>query len=230
MITTEKQASMLYSLCQGDAYNVVWAGNITLKNTIMVGVGTNLTIKAAISLHSSESAVIDGGGSVQLFNVAGGILSLNGLSNGYSYNDFGGAVNISAYSLTGVTSEVSIDHCSFRSCSAVRGGAVYAGEESLLTISNSEFKQNVAYDDTPSNLLAVAGNGGGSYGGALALSGIRQFLNITNTTFTGNSAIHGAAVYTEELLLIIQSSIYTFTTVYLVITSVLKVLTTVRLS
>eukprot|EP00953_Heterococcus_sp_UTEX-ZZ885_P041032 20948-Heterococcus_DN1.PRE.1 len=44
---------------------------------------------------------------------------------------------------------------------------------------------------------AVVSGVGGSWGGALALSNIHHDTIIANTNFTGNSAIHGAAVYTE---------------------------------
>ncbi|MBR6024914.1 MAG: Ig-like domain repeat protein [Methanobrevibacter sp.] len=83
---------------------------------------------------------------------------------------------------------VNIDDCTFTSnndYSNCQGGAIYADSSSNVTVTNSEFTYNQAFNDDKDDPVKVA------KGGAIYASK----LKVDNTEFIGNGAELGAAIY-----------------------------------
>ena len=132
-----------------------------------------------------------------------------GMTGGTLFSNFGGKITVSDTVFTGnsaakrggavcVMDNVTIDNCVFTGNSAIYGGAIYSGDESQrvacngwgidgirtgLWVSNCEFKDNVATE-----------NGGAMY---MFMS---CYSNVKNSTFTGNEAPQGSALWTMENL------------------------------
>ena len=166
---------------------------------LTIQLSSPLVISSDITIDGSaltSQLTISGEGSVRVFSVNSGTVTLNSLkiTNGSALNG-GGIFNSSGATLTITNSTLSGN-------SAQSGSGIY--NLGLLTVTNSTLSGNAAvtngggiYND--SNTLTVtnstfsgnsaAGSGGGIYnnGGTLA---------ITNSTFSGNSAVtSGGGIY-----------------------------------
>jgi predicted outer membrane repeat protein len=150
----------------------VWQGNIQLAETIVVANGTSLTVTGT----SAVTAVIDGGYTVQLFDVWGQLTVVNmTLVNGFTV-DFGGAIYSRA------KTQVMISGSGFGWHQASYGGAIYSGMNSKMTISDSVFINNVC-----------TGSGGAIY------SDVKSIVTVSDTRFDRNTAADGAgAIYADS--------------------------------
>jgi len=138
----------------------------------------------AINGAGAGNTIIDGNQSDDIFHVATGVsatFSKMTLRNGKSTNyNFGGGI-LSAGNLT-------IDACSISDNSARLGGAgIYceSGTDVLVDIRNSTIANNT--------LTGTGGSGGGFYGNGC-------LLNITNSTFSANSATANGGGITNNRL------------------------------
>eukprot|EP00953_Heterococcus_sp_UTEX-ZZ885_P019102 10670-Heterococcus_DN1.PRE.1 len=119
-ISTAKDAAALAEaiICPGVIVRAVFSGTIQPTDTITVGPKSKLVVVAS---GASNPAVIDGQGTVQLFNVlAGGELSLQNivLSNGYALAEGGGI-------LAAADSAITIINSLLEGNVARRGAAIY---------------------------------------------------------------------------------------------------------
>jgi predicted outer membrane repeat protein len=110
--------------------------------------------------------------------VHGGIFTDN-----YS-DDYGGAIE-SDGTLT-VTGAYFIGNFGY-----YEGGAIYNGDDGGATVYGSTFQKNTTYD-------------GDDYGGAIANEGGMQ---LTGSTFTGNTGVYGGAVYNDDDMTMTRDSL-----------------------
>ena len=166
-----------------ELYDCIIAANAGSGGTITLGADINLTalttsplpqVSVEITLEG-DGYTIDGGGSVQIFDVGAtagvtGNLTINQatLQNG-SATDGGAIYNQGVVTMTGST-------ISGSKVSNLGGGIANYGD---LTVTNSTFTGNEA-----SNL------GGGIYNGGT--------LNVTSSTFSGNTAARGGGLALES--------------------------------
>jgi len=171
---------------------------ITFSCSADIVITSTLTISGSMTLDGSgQSVTLDGGNSVQVLSVKGGVsFTLNALTIAHGvgavspppFPSFigGGAILNNGGTLT-------ISNSTLSSNSASGGGAILSS--GTLTISNSTLSSNAAsqggaiYNVGPltisnstlsSNAASGAGGGGGIYNEAM--------LTISNSTFSGNSA------------------------------------------
>jgi hypothetical protein len=81
-VSTTAEATQLAAAvdCEGGSFNVAWAGEITVANSIVVGAGTSLRIIAAAATGSAAGAAVMHGANVtQLIQIGNGKLYLKGL-------------------------------------------------------------------------------------------------------------------------------------------------------
>ncbi|MEP7163306.1 MAG: choice-of-anchor Q domain-containing protein [Ferruginibacter sp.] len=142
---------------------------ITLGSTLPT-IDKNLTIEGP----GAHLLSISGNDAVQIFRITGAdpvrISGLN-MTNGKEVNDGGGAMRNSG--------NLTLINCSFKnniSASPYGGGAIFAQSSSVMTISGCTFLDNSAKGP---------GIGFSGSGGAVIAN---TSCNITNCTFTGNSA------------------------------------------
>jgi predicted outer membrane repeat protein len=119
-ISTAKDAEALANaiICPGVTVRAVFTGTVQPTDTITVGPKSKLVVVAS---GGSKAAVIDGQGTVQLFNVsAGGELSLQNvvLSNGYAVAEGGGILAAAGSAITIINSKLEGNV-------ARRGAAIY---------------------------------------------------------------------------------------------------------
>ena len=145
--------------CLEDDIDVtVLAPNITFPSTIELR-GRRL------NLVSSVSTVLEGAGSVTLFNASGSVASLHGFVFANGVGTSGGAIEASN------GTRLTITDSTFHSNTAVSGGAIsITGAGSKLTVLGCIFRSNEA----------------STYGGALMIDEIKTFVS-HNSTFVGNS-------------------------------------------
>jgi hypothetical protein len=86
-LTTSQAAVVLATAasCENGVIDVTWSGDIKVPQTIEIGNGTVMTITAA----ASSSAILNGDSSVQLLQVNGGKLILNGINLRAAYSNSG---------------------------------------------------------------------------------------------------------------------------------------------
>jgi hypothetical protein len=114
------------ALCDNAIIKANWQGNIQLTDTIVVGNGTILTVSGA----SAKTTIIDGGNTVQLFDVWGELNLMNmTLSNGNTSFD-GGAIFNRANTKVAASGSVFSGH------QARFGGAILSEFNSSLTITD----------------------------------------------------------------------------------------------
>ncbi len=168
-------------------------GTITLQSVLTLN--QNVTIDGSAL---TSQITISGNGSVQVFSVDSGTVTLNNLKiTGGSTLNGGGIYNASVATLTITNSTISGN-------SAQAGGGIY--NLGLLTVTNSTFAENSAPDgggifndsttltitnSTFSDNSATTGSGGG-------IDTFTGTLTITNSTFSGNSAgTSGGGIYND---------------------------------
>jgi hypothetical protein len=156
------------------------SGKITLGSTLPAVANTSpgsLTIDG-----SGRSITIDGANLYEVLSVSanagGATLSLNKLTIAHGNtqpSSFGGGI------LNGGT--LTVINCTIFGNSAIGGGGIYNGSGATLTIINSTLSGNLANVE------------GGNIGGGIYNAGR---LTVTNSTFSGNSATTGGAIYSES--------------------------------
>jgi hypothetical protein len=189
----------------------VWQGTVKLTKLIIVGQGTTLTIIG----ENVATAIGDGGGKSQLFDVAGRanlVLVNMTLTNGFSDRANGGAVSIGefasvkargVFSNNNVRAYLEFDDTKQRVIQAIGlGGAIYGSVNCTISINNCTFSKNTA---------SVAGGGiaSSSTGTDVEVMGV----DITNSVFDNNAACvsiledadcygGGAVAYSESVTII----------------------------
>ncbi|MDO5847936.1 MAG: Ig-like domain-containing protein [Methanobrevibacter sp.] len=163
--------------------------NTRTSKTAMGGAisATNAVVKINGSKFINNSAVnsaddngfafggavfVQGGGNLTVVNTEFTTNKANSKNN----NAQGGAI----FAWNNVES-VSVENCTFTGNSAVNGGAIYTDNNTELTVKGSNFTGNSAIDDT------VVGSGGAIFS--------EGNLNVDNSTFVGNNATNGGAIY-----------------------------------
>jgi hypothetical protein len=137
------------------------SGTITLASTLDVTDSAELTIDG-----ESANITISGGGSVRVFFVDGGDLTLNNLTVADGSSSLGGGI-VNQGTLT-------VTNSTFSGNSADgSGGGIYNASNGTLTVTNSTFSDN------------SANTGGGIY------NNVDGMLTVTNSTFSGNSGVNG---------------------------------------
>jgi fibronectin-binding autotransporter adhesin len=168
----------------GSGRDTIWfsvTGTVQLGGTLPQVTDRGLTINGP----ASPRITIDGGGSVQVMQVASGAtLNLQNLpiTRGYD-NDVGGGGIENFGTLT-------VTNSTFSSNSADQGGlggGIY--NQGTLTVTNSTFSGNSANAD---------GEGGGIFNS--------NMLTVTNSTFSGNSGIAGDGIYNQGTLIVTNST------------------------
>jgi hypothetical protein len=119
--------------CEEGNFTVQWSNSVVLNSTIAVGSGTTLTVTG------TNSAVIDGNNSTQLFSIAqGATLLLDRLQLQHGRADRGAAVCAAAGAV------LTISNCVFSNHSAVLQGGAVAGMDSSVSLTNCTFRSNSA--------------------------------------------------------------------------------------
>jgi hypothetical protein len=119
--------------CADVSLQATWHTNVVLRSTITVAKGTSLTVTAA----AGASASVDGAGTVQLFTVLGGNLTVIDLALKNGYGDANGAA------INGLdSSHVIIQNCELTGHSTIQFGAAVACQNGTLTIERSRFTNN----------------------------------------------------------------------------------------
>jgi predicted outer membrane repeat protein len=156
------------ALCPGAIVNANWQGAYNLTETIIVGNGTTLTVAG-----TTDTAVMDGNGNTQLFDVWGE-LNLSNMTLKDGFAERGGAVRVNE------GSSMTASNCVFvENRASISGGAINGRNESTLTVKSCAFCNNIA----------------GSVGGAI-LSFEDSTLSISTSIFRNNSAVdNGGAIY-----------------------------------
>jgi hypothetical protein len=168
-------AAAVAAASSGDTIYIC-AGTYAIEATINLG-GESIKLQGA----AATTTILDGGGTIGILESVGDITVLDlTFRDGYSADD-GGAIY--AHTDTGaqttigtaaVTATVTVINSRFISNDAdVDGGAIYATTAAIVT--NSRFISNDASDD-----------GGAIYADA---------VTVTSSTFTGNTADEGGAIY-----------------------------------
>jgi CSLREA domain-containing protein len=173
--------------------------------------GSALTTKIAISGDSDNN----GTGDVRVFSVGSGVsATLNSLivTKGWSSTEGGGGL-VNNGTLTIINSVFSANTVDNQ-----LGGAILNNPAGILTITGSTFSNNSAYDGgaiTNYNQLTVTnstfidnGGSGTDAGGAIYTDGPSSTLTqtVTNSTFSGNSANVGGAVWSSRTQTITNST------------------------
>lgn len=156
--------------------------NITLTNgqapngAGILNNGTVQIINSTLSNHTCTG--VDGDGACGVFNANGSSLVVVGstFTNNSTSNGWGGAIGNNA-------GTVEIYQTTFTSNSAERGGAISHKGGGSLTVTNSNFEQNKATGGMAPNYR----------GGAIFISAVSA--TILNSTFNGNEAARGGAIY-----------------------------------
>jgi CSLREA domain-containing protein len=157
-------------------YNVTTGGTLNIANNMnIVGPGANLLS-------------IDGGGSVQVFNINSGTVSISGLTitkGNIGSGSIGGGGLLNNGKLTVTNSTFSSNFAAYY------GGGIF--NNGTLTVTGSTFSGNsVASGD--------AGYGGG-------INNWAGTLTVTNSTFSGNSApYYGGGIYNSGPLTVTDST------------------------
>lgn len=183
--------------CTGGTFEVVWTSDVVVEQTIYVVDGTVLNVTGV-----GSNAVMDGGGTTQLFVVSNASLQLSNMNITNGYADRGGAIDASRSSLT-------FDWTAFVGNNArFNGGALrvtdgssvlFSGKTSL--VGNNARDGGALYVDTISSVSStgsttVAGNNARDAGGALYVTGGSGFAWTGETEVSGNRAFEaGGALY-----------------------------------
>ena len=166
-------------------------GNVTFNcggGPVTITVTSLETIVGEASIDGGGLVTLDGGGTIPLFVVNDGTLSLSSLIITGGVGGTAGAISISAAGTLTVT------NCTFSGNTGLTAGAIFNGPSGTLTVTNSTFSGNTANS-------ANAGVGGG----AIFSSGP---LAVTNSTFSGNTANggDGGAIFSYGTLTVTNST------------------------
>ncbi|CAM9981277.1 unnamed protein product [Discosporangium mesarthrocarpum] len=164
--------------CTGGAIEAALVGTVVLNQTIVIGVGTSLSMIAQEVLFSGEAteAALDGQTQSRIFELASGaILYLENISiRRGSTDEDGGAISAAE------SSDVTLVNTVFELNEAANsGGAIFTGENYVVRIAGGSFLAN----------SAVKGNGGALYVGS------GSSLVTSGTELKENKAKEGGAIY-----------------------------------
>lgn len=167
---------------------LVTGGTTTITNSIFTsnsataskGIGGAIdnigTLTVTDSNFTSNNANGDGGALNNLGTASGGSMTLTGCNFKNNMASVrGGAVDNGQH--------LKISKCSFTSNTALNGGAFHNTNEYAITISNCVFKNNNATE---------AG------GAIMSSSEVTAPLTVTNSSFSGNTAFNGAAIFNYD--------------------------------
>ena len=165
-------------------------GTVVANGTVHVAQGTYnetgiiITKNMTIIGETQDNTIINGKQTgTPIFNILTGInvtlINLT-LKNSTSINYGGAIVNYGT---------LIINNCTFYNNTATEGGAICNYFDSNLTVNNSKFTDNIGNVDS----------------GAIVSVGT---LTVTNSTFTGNSALMGGAITTDNILIVTNSAFY----------------------
>ena len=185
--------------CSDGRFDVEWEGIITIEKAIHVVNGTLLNIMGV-----GADAVIDGGGSTNLFVVRNASLHLSNVQVGNGRAIDGGAIESSFSALT-------FNKTTFIDNVATRSGGLFASTNSIVSFSGeSKFIKNQAtkyggaiYVGRNSSaswngVKSFLRNTAGHSGGAIFVSPLGHASWKGNTTFTANLArVKGGAVVAD---------------------------------
>ena len=189
--------------CTGTSLEIDIAADLTVpdgwKNVIEV---PSALSDLVIRLNGHD---ITGNDECGFLTMDGGSLTVqNGTISHFSTSDPGGAI----YGRGAITLKLS--NMTFESNTSTydRGGAVYAGDQSTVTVENSVFKSNKSeYDDGGALYISDGGSCSISdcqfikntvpenYGGGAICIRPEGTLEISRSSFTGNEADMGGAIY-----------------------------------
>jgi CSLREA domain-containing protein len=158
------------TLCTNSSCSTNIAPSASTPGTYSVTTGGTLTISKNMNIQGPGANLlgIDGGGTVQDFNITGGTVSISGLTitNGKAGN--GGGISNSG--------TLTISNCTVSGNLATSaGGGIINNTGAVMTVSNCTISGNHAVDG----------------GGILNYS----TLTVNNSTFTANFADHGSGIY-----------------------------------
>lgn len=181
--------------CTGGEFSVEWHGHVYVNKTIAVGTDTSLTVTGG----ENSGAVVDGGGTTQLFNVSGGELHLSNLqlSNGFAGD--GGAVFLLAGNMSW-TGPVSFTG----NVAEIDGGAIRCLLGNVEGVGQATFFNNSAGEDAGAirvegGTMSAVGNttfisnAAERSGGALFATHDASVKFVGNTCAEGHSAEYGGA-------------------------------------
>ncbi|MCL4253556.1 MAG: hypothetical protein KJ043_07240, partial [Anaerolineae bacterium] len=176
----------------GGIINFTCSGTITLTSELAIT--NNVTIN-----ENGQTVVLDGGNSNRIFNInLGANLTLNDLTlqNGSAGGGDGGLIYNNGILIA--------NNSTFTGGSAVRGGAIHTSAAGTSTVNTSTFSGNLGnyggaihnYGTTNINGSTFSGNGNGGTVAGGAIYNEFGILNIgAGSTFTGNQAEYGGAIY-----------------------------------
>jgi predicted outer membrane repeat protein len=180
--------------------DAMWQGTVKLTKPIIVGERTTLTIIG----ESVATAIADGGGKTQLFDVGGQadlVLVNMTLTNGFTDSASGGAVRLGEFASLTASGTLFSNN-------AVRDGLV-ASNSSRSLIDDAPYLpvgSSSADDQEVTDEMTVGG-----FGGAVS-GGLNSTISIINSTFVRNTAsMAGGAIATEAGIedgLIITNSVF----------------------
>lgn len=151
--------------CSGGTFTVEWIGSVAVEKTIKVAMDSTLMINGSGS--GGANAVADGGSLVQLFNIDGSALHLDGVDLVNGYSSFGGAVEA-------INAVVTATNCTFSGHS-----------DSAINMTGSSMVLD--------GYVSILGNAG-TKGGGMRMND--SAVQVVGVTFVGaNSADDGAGIY-----------------------------------
>jgi predicted outer membrane repeat protein len=177
---TEAAALAKAAACANATISAIWQSKVQLLKRIRVGRGTSVVITG----ENVDSAIIDGGGRMQLLDVRGVLTLINmTLSNGFSDEENGGAVSIGSFGSLSVIGSVFSNN-------------VVIGKATAVATSTSNFVDDGDAEDA----LTITGRGGAVYGD------VNSKISISNSTFINNTAaIRGGGIWSEGTVSIMNS-------------------------
>lgn len=173
------------------------ATSTTAKEDVYGGGAIESAGSVVISNGTFESNTAQKGGALYIdkagsLTITGGVFGSEGKGNVASYR--GGAICIADRTSKPNEPNVTIQGATFThnkssNKAAVSGGVIYVGPKSKVTINNCTFANNMAeYTGTSTST--------NSYGGVIYLNSAE--VAFENSTFTGNSAMRGGAIYVTK--------------------------------
>jgi uncharacterized repeat protein (TIGR01451 family) len=195
------------NICSGGT--ITFAGNYTIHLASQLTIGKNMTIDGAgHSVTVSGDTDNDGTGNVRVFYVNfGSTVNLNSLIISKGVADYGGGI-ISNGTLD-INNSIVLDNSASED-----GGGVLNATSAVLTITNSTFSENNAFNGggfenngtTTISNSTFSGNST-SWGGG-GIDNYHGTLTITNSTFSGNNALWGGGVFNNRGTITISNSTF----------------------
>lgn len=197
-LSVEKSSSVTVDSCS-------FLGNTAYMDAGAISVVGVAALTVTNSLFAGNTASTRMGGALLLQNTSASITSCNFTGNSAALHGGGLAASAGA---DGAAQAASITGCTFARNQALggSGGAIYAEQVQGLNLQDTDFTGNAALGKDSADDVALEPSSHG--GGAVACSGMREMLHVSNCSFVRNSARYsfGGAIKADSTLLFLLGS------------------------